>query len=751
MMRERELLPVSMTGDRLGRIPLWLFAVIVFALYVLAAAAAWHLFRIGPIAAVWPPAAIALTAYVFGGWWMAPVIFLADILASQLNGLPFAPLVSLGNLVGPLIGAVVLRSLVGHYPVPQTLRDTARLLLIVIPLVALLTTVFGLIYTLHADVLRSFSPGMLAAAWWLGDALGLAAFTPLLVALVARFGGLAALDSGRPNARLAERLILFGLVGCLALLPWLPFTTRFLVAGEGGTSVQLVVQALLLLFVLMIWTALRLPMLVVFTVVPVAVLTGLKLSLLELTSRATHGDLMQWLVLLPTLLVMVMATLLIEAGTRERQFIQRRLKFRSDHDSLTGLFNRRAFERRVRELLEKDNPDSSWLLCYLDLDRFQVVNDTLGHTAGDELLVQLADRLASAVGRDELVARLGGDEFGLLIRGPWQPRGDECIGRIQDVIEAFRFTRSGQVFSLRASIGVADLAGDPSDFGSLLSVADAACLSAKEQGRDRVHYSHGRDRVRRHIDELQKLPLVQDALDRERVELYGQVIVNLDPERSDERMLEVLCRLRDADGQLVAPTVFIEVAERSGLMSQIDRLVVSRVLDWLEHCDDPPDRCFINLSAVSIANRRFVDDLIERIKHHGVNPRCLVFEVTETAAIGNYAATRRLMERLREMGSAVALDDFGSGMSSFGHLHALPVDYVKIDALFVQKLGEGLMNEAIVRSIAQIGRDCGIRTIAEGVEDAESLVTLRHHGINYAQGFHLGRPAPLERVNRAQP
>lgn len=742
-MRDHELLPVLTARDRIGRISPWLFSLAVCALYVLAATAAWYEFRVGSIAAVWPAAAVALAAFIFAGWWMAPVIFLADALATLLNGLSFSPLLSLGNVAGPLVGAIVFRSLVTRSPVVHTLRDTARLLLVVVPVVAALTATFGLLFWLQSGVLRSFSPGLLAAAWWLGDALGLAAFSPLLMALVPRLGGLTPLGGSSPAGR-AERLIVSVLVGLLAIASWLPVTERLLTANADGAGVQLVVQALLLLFVLMIWSALRLSGTAVFVIVPVAVLSGLKLSLIELTSQASAGALLQWLVLLPTLLVMVVVTLLIEAGTRERLFVQRRLRFQSEHDSLTGLFNRRAFERRVQRHLEEGAGDGDWLLGYLDLDRFQVVNDTLGHTAGDELLVQLADHLVATLEDGELVARLGGDEFGLLVRGPWEPRGKARFERIQRAMDAFRFTSAGQVFSLRASIGVTDLAGDRSDFGRLLSLADAACLNAKEQGRGRVHYSHGQDLVRRHIDELQKLPLIQDALDHERIELHGQPLVALDPGSSGERAIEVLCRLRDAEGRLVMPEAFIDVAERSGLMLQVDRLVVSRVLGWLRHCDSPPERCFINLSAASIANSRFIDDLVERISDSGIDPRKLVLEMTETTAIGNYEATRSLMERVRKLGAAVALDDFGSGMSSFGHLQALPVDFVKIDALFVQNLGEGLINGAIVRSIAQIGRETGIRTIAEGVEDAESLTILRQLGIDYAQGYHLGRPVALQ-------
>jgi diguanylate cyclase (GGDEF)-like protein len=742
-MRENELLPLLGPLDRVGRLPVWLIAVVVFALQVLAAIAAWHHFRVGPIAAVWPPGAIALAALAFAGWWMVPVILLADVAASALNGLPFAPVVSLGNLAAPLFGAILWRAMAPRSIVPQSLRDTVRLLLVVLPLVALVTTVFGLVYTLQTGVLRSFSPELLVVAWWLGDVLGLVAFAPWLMLVLARVGGLVAVDEVAAGAgRLEGAVVLLSLMG-LALLPWLPVTGRILGAGGSDAGVQLVVQALLLLFVLMIWSALRLPALLAMAVVPLAALTGLKLSLIELTSHASAGDLLQWLVLLPTLLVMAVVALVIEAGAREHAFVQRRLRFQSEHDSLTGLLNRRAFELRVRARLGSADSASPWLLGYLDLDRFQVVNDTLGHTAGDELLVQLAEHLAAAVGPDEVVARLGGDEFGMLVRGPWQPQGRESIARVQQAIEAFRFSRAGQVYSLRASIGVTGLEGDPSDFGRLLSVADAACLSAKEQGRDRVHFSRGGDRVRRHIDELHKLPVIQDAMDQGRIELFGQPIVALDPERADERSLEVLCRLRDAEDRLIAPETFIGVAERSGLMLQIDRLVVARVLDWLARGNDLPERCFVNLSATSITNARFAGELLERIERSGIDPCRLVFEMTETVAVGNYAAARHLIERLRALGSGVALDDFGSGMSSFGHLHALPVDYVKIDALFVRSLGERPMNESIVRSIAQIGRDCGIAIIAEGVESAEALAILRRHGVDYAQGYHLGRPAPL--------
>jgi len=741
-MRESRLLPRLKAPGRVGRVPLWVFALGALLLYMATASGALQLMGVGPVATIWPPTALALAAFLLAGWWMLPVIILADLLAMRINGLPFMPIITIGNVLAPAIGAMVFRAAVSGSPLPQSLAETARMLFVVVPLIALITSAFGAAHALQAGLFSHLTLTQIAGAWWLGDVLGLAAFTPLFMALGMLTCGFSGVLSRRKNVSLAESIIVLSLVAMIGAIITIPWSRDFLVAGHGVFNLQLVAPILLVLFILMIWSALRLPSFLVFCVVPLATLSAIQYGLAELTSREQASAFLQWLVLLPTVLVMIVTTLLVEAGTRERYFLQRRLEFQSDHDPLTGLLNRRAFERTVRSRLEARIPHEPWLLAYLDLDQFQIVNDTLGHAAGDELLSQLAPRLENALGENDHIARLGGDEFGLVIEGDRQNEGGRCITRVREAIDAFRFTHSGKTFPLRASIGATELHGSGAEFGRLLSVADTACLAAKEQGRNQVLFGSGREITDR-MSTLQHIPLIQSAIDAGRIELHGQDIIRMMPINREEHAIEILCRLRDEDGKLVYPDDFLPVAERAGLMPQLDQLIVECTLQWLETSPVPPDRCFINLSATSITRQSFVSDLLTMIDRRSIDPTRLVFEITESAAISHYDAARHLIDRLRSTGARIALDDFGSGMSSFGHLHELPIDMVKIDSLFIRNIGHRPMDEAIIQAIAGIGRKCGILTVAEGVEDAECLALLRTHGIDYVQGFHFSHPAPL--------
>jgi diguanylate cyclase (GGDEF)-like protein len=741
--KEAEWLPRVRPAEPVGRVPWWMFSLGVFSLYIASATIGLNLFGVGPMASMWPPAALALAAFVLAGWWMIPVILIADLIALQLNGLPFMPIISVGNIVGPLIGAIAYRLLVSRSPMPQTVRETAILLLVIGPLVAIMTTVFGTVHVTQAGIMQSYSLAVLTGTWWLGDTLGMAVFVLLFMSLGVVICGFSGVLAVRQHSSRIESMVVTALLVALAVAVWFPPIREFLITSTQGSDLQWLPLVILAVFALMIWSALRLPSMLVFALLPLGAVSAIKFGLVELSANQSLDLFMQWLVLLPAMLLIAVTTLLIEAGRRERFFLERRLRFQSEHDSLTGLLNRRAFEQKACQWLAEHRPDEQRLLAYLDLDQFQVVNDSLGHTAGDELLVKLSNRLTGVLGPNDFIARLGGDEFGLLVDGSWEGRGRKYIEHVVNEIQSFRYTHSGRSFSLRASIGVTDLAGPPEEFGRLLSTADTACITAKERGRNQVLYSRGPDRVQRRLSQMQKIPLIQAALDEQRIELHGQPLFRLNPGAPGGQALEILCRLLDDEGRIVFPDVFIGVAERSGLMPQIDRLVTRRTFEWLKTCPNPPDRCFINLSAISIADRQFVAELIDSIQTFEIDARGLVFEITETAAISNYAAAQRLIQQLREIGAGIALDDFGSGMASFGHLQELSVNYVKIDARFINQISARPMNEAIVRAIADIGRKCNILTVAEGVESAESVAILKRHGIDYAQGYHFGRPAPL--------
>jgi len=743
--RPQTLLPAPSLLGRVGRVPFWLFAVATIVLYVASASLGLWLFGSGPLATIWPPAALALAAFLLAGWWMMPIVLIADLAATWINGLPVMPLILLGNVLGPLVGAVAYRRWVSAAPFPQTVQETGRLLFVIAPGVALITAGFGAAAIMASAILKSYEPEMLYASWWLGDVLGLVTFTPLYMSLGAAMCGFSTVLTRIARASkweiLLGTILLAVIVVLLGALPSLNSSAQLSLSSRLG----LLPIVLLSLFMLMVWAALRLPSLAVFGLLPTNVVIGIDFGLQALAAGFPNAAFVQWMVLLPALLIMAATALLIEAGTRERRFLERTLRFQSDHDPLTGLLNRRSFERQVRALMDASHSgvDHPRLLCYLDLDQFQMVNDSLGHAVGDQMLIHLSAEIARCLGPNDVLARLGGDEFGVVIEGQWNGAGRVWLESLQQRIDQFRFEHSGKSFSVRVSIGVVPLIAASGDYSELLSMADNACLTAKEEGRNRVVFSSVPDAVHQRIGRLHTFPLVQTALDCGRVELHGQNLVGLAASDSNQWSMEILCRLRNEDGTLLVPDQFIEIAERSGLMPRIDRLVVDRTLAWLASQTRVPDQCFINLSAESLTSSEFIDHVLESIHRESIDPARLVFEVTETTAIRNFQAALRMIERLRSEQCKIALDDFGTGMASLGHLHELPVDYVKVDGRFIQHITDRPINEAIVRSIARIGRDIGILTVAEWVESAETAALVRTIGLDYAQGFHFSRPQPL--------
>ncbi|QKK03538.1 MAG: EAL domain-containing protein [Pseudomonadota bacterium] len=724
----------------IGLVPTGLFALVVLLTYVATAILARQLVGAGPLATIWPPAAVAFCALLMGGWWMVPVLVVADMLAMRLTGLPLLLLAHVGGIAGPVMGVVLYRRLISRAPVPQRLGETARLIFLVLPAIAMITTVFGVMALRMGEMLERFPTTLVTAAWLLGDLLGLIVFTPLLMALSTRWCGLGGSFDTRRRGHRWEPVVVSGLALGALLATWHRPTLGQLGWLAGSPALE-VVPLLLLMFVLMLWSALRLSSLTTFIIVPLLVLAGLRMGVSSIAPLASDAVIAQWLLLLPTLLVMSATALVIEAGDRDREQYERRLRYQSRHDPLTGLLNRTAFAEQARARLQADN-GSSWLLGYMDLDQFQSINDTLGHGSGDEMLTELAGVLQKTLNSGDCLARLGGDEFGLIVQGAWGGDGEARIRRIQSRIGEFRFVRASQHFSVRATVGVTPLAGDPEDYERLLGTADLACIAAKESGGNRILFTSGPDRIYRRLTEMKRIPLIQQAIDADRISLCEQPLVSLS-NPGQKQMVEVLCRLRNDDGVLLMPEAFIPVAERFGLMPAIDRLVVRKTLSWLATTPDPPQRCFINLSAASVNDPEFTEFLFAALAAPGADPARLGFELTETVAISHYATASKLIDRLRALGCLVALDDFGTGMSSFGHLQQLNVDMVKIDGQFVRDLTVRPINEAIVRSLAQVARSTGILIVAEWVESAEIAASLDEIGIDYAQGYHFGRPVGI--------
>jgi len=433
------------------------------------------------------------------------------------------------------------------------------------------------------------------------------------------------------------------------------------------------------------------------------------------------------------------------------QQISREMHYQANHDMLTGLPNRRAFERLLAGFLEDSSTRSTeHALCYLDLDQFKLVNDSCGHNAGDEMLRQLTAQMASKLRAGDTIARLGGDEFGVVMRDLSLADAKAKAEILRAEIDAFRFRWEDKLFQLSASIGVAAIDGDAMTANELLRRADTACYLAKETGRNQVHvYRADSDETRTRHGDMQRMQLISEALDNDLFALFAQVIQPLDVRRHEQIGVELLLRVQRDNGEILAPQNFLLTAERYNAAARIDRWVLHRALSLIaekraEHTGI--GHYSINISGQSITDEHFVDYAREQIKSSGVDPRVLVFEITETTAVTNTQRAGELMRTLRALGCRFSLDDFGSGLSSFSYLKHLPSDFIKIDGKLVRHIIDEPVECAIVEAINRVGQAMGLSTVAEHVESAELLEALRAIGVDYAQGYHVARPVPFERL-----
>lgn len=432
--------------------------------------------------------------------------------------------------------------------------------------------------------------------------------------------------------------------------------------------------------------------------------------------------------------------------------LQEQLTFQAVHDTLTGLINRREFEKRLEQLIvDAHQRHVMHLLCYLDLDQFKLVNDTCGHRAGDALLKQLSGLLKPELRQSDTLARLGGDEFGVLLSHCPVEKGLEIAEALRKTVTAFRFSWEGQIFSVGVSIGLVSITHTSGTLDELLSHADAACYAAKDLGRNRVQLFQADDQdTQERQGQIQWASRLQEALDRDLFRLFYQPIVALEDDNMGMPHYEILTRMIDEKGNLIPPGAFIPAAERFGLMSKIDKWVIRNTLAWMGdqlRQNKQPVFCAINLSGASIGREDCLTLIRTQLEKHQVPAKNICFEVTETAAIADPANAGRFINELKQLGCQFALDDFGSGLSSFGYLKQLPVDYLKIDGIFIRDLATNPIDQAMVASINNIGHIMGLKTIAEFVEDSASLNLLRQIGVDYVQGYHIGRPEPLESLN----
>lgn len=419
------------------------------------------------------------------------------------------------------------------------------------------------------------------------------------------------------------------------------------------------------------------------------------------------------------------------------------LSYHAKHDTLTGLVNRREFERCLAKALESARCDQSeHALCYLDLDQFKIINDTCGHVAGDALLRQIGLVLQEHTRKHDVIARLGGDEFGVLMEDCTSDRARGLAQTMRDAVNAFRFLWEQRSFGVSVSIGVVPITAATEGMTALLSAADAACYAAKDQGRNRIHvYREDDAELARRHGEMQWVARIQHALEEDRFHLAVQSIVPVDPSRREGAHYELLLRMEDDDGRPIQPDVFLPAAERYSLIGRLDRWVVQAAFNWLAsgaHRLSELHLCCINLSGQSIDDPAFLDYVVCQLDETGVPAAKICFEITETAAIAQLSGAMRFMSALRGRGCRFALDDFGSGLSSFAYLKKLPVDFLKIDGAFVKGIGADPVDVAIVRAIHELARVMNKQTVAECVHDETILRKLRELGVDYAQGHAFG-------------
>ena len=711
------------------------------ALYLLGAwYAEAYIHAPGDVTLFWPSAGIAIAAVMCFGprwalflpipvllthWWFSPV---------PASFLPF----SVGsNLLGTLAGYYAAG--IPHGTLPKLrVRTGLRTLLGAMAMVSVSSTI-GTIGLICAGMIPAAAALPSLVKWGMGDLLGIVSVAPATVFLVSRAWRRAGLDDVLvPGASVREKVLwLLSLAGIYALL--LAGHMQYGLYALGFVSLPLG---------LLLWSAIRFEP--GWTILSTALATLVMTTLTGLGLAGFHPpqDPLDSALLLGFMCLFAIVPMMLLAAMAEQRAAHRRALQRAIVDDATGLPNRAAFEAAMTPSAERSGEPGA--LAYLDLDHLSLVNDTTGHLAGDALIQGVASLLRARIAREDRVFRIGGDEFALLLRG--SPAG--IRQRVDDILHAIEHYRVGwedRALSCTASIGLVMIDPQDDDASQWLAQADTACFTAKELGGNRVcvasRTAPGEPQQR--AEAMRWAVRIREALDRGLFELYCQSIEPLRPHDEHGHHIEILLRMRDPDtGQSLAPGQFIPAAERFQLGIALDRHVVELVLDWLEsHPEETAhlDLCAINLTAASMVDDAFGQYVVERVLRSSVQAKKLCFEITETSAVRDLARAQALIAQLRALGCAFALDDFGTGFCSFNYLHALDVDYFKIDGSFVRNLSQSPLSAAVVRSITDIAHVLNRTTIAEQVENEDTLAVLRALGVDYAQGYAMHRPEPLGR------
>lgn len=672
----------------------------------------------GGLTPLWPASGLALALFWRGGlrWW--PVIAAGEALTAWSLG-QGTPMLIIGPLA-QLIEASVALAILDYLridPELRRLRDVLGFSGMVATLAPVPAALLGAVGLMLDGEIAGSSLGNAAFTWWLGDAMGLLVLTPALVIWQHwPFHG------WRANRRWLVPLLLWMLVGA------------GLVVADGEAADYL----FFLLLPGVVWLAMRAGR-------AGAASAALLLAVIVLGLNAVHQttpDAFLTAVRIAFVGVSAVTGYLLAAVRAEQRSLLRELRRRASHDGLTGLLNRSAFQARLEDLLSEGDGDTHALL-YLDLDQFKIINDTCGHAAGDRMLAQLSHLLEAAMDEDDIFARLGGDEFAVLMPGGSEPEALYAAEKLRRAILDFRYPYGDLTFSFGVSIGVTLVQPHDTPEG-VMTRADIACYSAKREGRNRVHTYRADDlEMRRQHSELRWISQMHRAMQDGSLQLYVQRIVAIDD--GAPPFYEVLLRYVDGE-RVTSPAAFLPVAARYGLMPEIDHWVLEQSLQALAAAQDDNLRLSINLSGTTLDSPRFVDDVLELTERYQVSPHRICLEITESIAIDRLTRAQSQMRWLQDVGFSFALDDFGSGVASFGYLQKLPVGLVKIDGRFVKGLEHDTANLIIIEALIRLAKSRGIQCVAEWVETELELRRLEALGVDMVQGFYLHKPERLTNI-----
>ena len=708
------------------------------ALYLLGA---WYagafILAPGEVSLFWPASGVAYAAVLrYGPRWalFIPIPVLLNHWLFSPVPAGFLPYSVGSNLVSVLAGYYVCTSITGGRA-RLSVRSGFGLMCGALTM-SISSGVIGTAGLVAAGMDAGDEHWLALARWSMGDLLGIICLAPSLLYLTHRPSGGDSLTVNGKYSSAREK-------GIWVLCSTLTIPIFYYAGTQNGLySLGLVSLPLALL----LWSAARFEPLWSVLGTGVAVLIITSLTALGLGGFQSPKDPLDTALLLGFMCLFANIPLMLMAAISEQRAATRQALTRAVTDAATGLPNRSAFEQAVQKAISRQGEEHG--LIYLDLDHLSLINDTTGHAAGDTVIQAIGALLRSRAGQDDQVFRIGGDEFALLLRGP--PNASLRTAEIVlHAIERYRIGWQDQTLNVTASIGLATFRAGEADSTRLLSLADSACFTAKELGGNRICVAnHESGELQERTAAMRWAVRIREALERGLFELDCQSILPLGGAAPPGRHFELLLRMRDPEtGQRLAPGHFIPAAERFHLGVQLDRHVIELALGWLEARPDAAaqvHQCAINLTAASMVDETFQQFLVERVLRSPLPSSILCFEITETSAVRDLARAQRLIYQLRSLGCSFALDDFGTGFCSFNYLRSLDVDYFKIDGNFIRDLRDSQLSTAIVRSITDIAHVLDKKTVAEQVESEDDCDLLRSLGVDFAQGFGLHRPEPLE-------